>query len=698
MCGAIKEKPMKKISENSGYTLIEMAIVMTIVGLMIASFFSVYDTYLVSKRVTDTEINVIRLTNAIGSFRGQYGRYPCPASLTAPRTDPAYGRETNCTDISVAPGTNPAANGYAVEVSMREIDTDNDGTPDPGSNPRVRSGAIPFRVLNMPEEIAYDGYGNRINYVVTEIMASSATFDVNDGGIGIIDDMNQSLVAVPDSGHFLIFSSGMNEAGAFTRNGGQVLPCPAAGIESENCNSVVDSNAVYAQIPTSTSGDINNFDDRLAFYAITDLSYWKISASDPNDIRDRMDGFVGFNDDNPDNPADPDNVAEVGGDMRAQGDLMSAQICDGSGSGADCFSASLIGGTGMKCPAGQYMTGIQNGTPVCNPVVTKTCEDGKVLKGINADGTLDCTDAPCGSQTVTHCSTNITMPTVGDGATFKAQAGTNFYQWYICKSNTWKIDNAQGGGGSCNCTASTTTKTKGCGKGFTGDKIVTETKSCPSGTTSVTEDKSACVCVNTSETRSKKCSKGFNEGGASEKRDWICSSTTAGNWTKWTSTGSATPCSCEEENVSEELNCTGGLAGKYWRYKEFECPGESSSPGKWTGWDYPAAENYCFCDSSKKETKKTTCPKGQAGAWQQERRYICTGSKTGYWGAWVDKVNTCKTPPPKICTLKTKTPAGTVSSPGPGPGDSCICGTKNPVCYTVINAGSLYQQWTCTCN
>ena len=161
-------KPMARAQLADGFTLVEMAVCILIIGLLISAGCSAYYLYLVRQAAQTTKTNVETIASAIGDYRTLYGRYPCPASLTAQRTDPAYGHEsaTDCTTALPA--------GVFRETSTRtpyQYPTQ----PAP-EEPLVRIGAIPFRELNMQEDQSLDGYDHRIFYAVTERLATSADF------------------------------------------------------------------------------------------------------------------------------------------------------------------------------------------------------------------------------------------------------------------------------------------------------------------------------------------------------------------------------------------------------------------------------------------------------------------------------------------------------------------------------------------
>ncbi len=677
-----KDRPSVR---EAGYTLIEMSIVMIIVGTLLAGFLTAYNVYLKNQKIVETESNIIQLNNAIGNFRAQYGRYPCPASLTLPRTDKDYGKETDCTDTSVAVGSSVAVGGgYAVEQSIaaRTIDhDDNAGTAE--IRPRVRRGWIPFKNLNLPEEIAFDGYRNRMNFGVTERLAVAATFDISHGGISIVDGqaIPEPLLGVDGSGHFLIFTSGENEAGAYTKTGVQVGACPASGPESENCNT--SSDAVYVKAPASHTGTNTHYDDTMVYYSQTDIPLWQKSDTDQFDIHQRPGGFVGFKDNEQD---DPGNTAEVGGKMRAQGKIRAQEICNDAG---ECMSPSLIGGSLMpSCDPGEYMTGIKDGVPDCEAEIIVKCNPGEVLRGI-VDGELDCVTAPCGSTSVSHCGGNVTLPFGQDGDSFKAESGDNFYQWYTCEDGGWEFDSSKGSGGDCSCTPGVVTESKSCGSKFTGSKIVTTTTICPAGVTTTQEDRSACACSPATETRSKGCDSNNNKGGLIQERSFTCPDA---KWTKWVDKPGGDTCYCEEETKKETLDCSGGKKGTYNRYRVFKCP------GGWQDWTYPSNENSCTCDPDRKETRNVECPGKKVGSIKEERTYNCSKGK---WDKWKKVEDNCTVPPPVICRWEKKSNIGRVttsSMPSPENSDNCTCGSPDQSCFTVGQAGRWYNKWSCQCS
>jgi prepilin-type N-terminal cleavage/methylation domain-containing protein len=233
MSNAIK-RMISRSRSSRGYTLIEMAVVMTVVGVLAGSFFSAYNLYLKEKIRRTTELNASLVTSSLSSFLTQNGRYPCPARADALRTDADYGIESQCDPDpaktgypSTAPGN--CANGLCVERSTAWVTINNylgirpsggigcytgsgawgcpgsSGTGVPPAKitiqPFIRRGAVPFRTLAISEDRAMDGFGNRFWYAVTENQAVSNAYENGNGGIEVLNAAGQQYFNVTMRGN-----------------------------------------------------------------------------------------------------------------------------------------------------------------------------------------------------------------------------------------------------------------------------------------------------------------------------------------------------------------------------------------------------------------------------------------------------------------------------------------------------------------
>lgn len=119
--------------KTRGFTLVEIAIVLVIVGMIIALFATITGTLLASQRRQATVARLTGIDASLVQFVVQNQRLPCPADGTLPSTNAAAGAEVA-----------PAAGGCTTQTG----------------------GVVPWRALGLSEQDATDGWGRRITYRV----------------------------------------------------------------------------------------------------------------------------------------------------------------------------------------------------------------------------------------------------------------------------------------------------------------------------------------------------------------------------------------------------------------------------------------------------------------------------------------------------------------------------------------------------
>lgn len=713
--------------KQDGFTLIEMAIVITILGFIIAATTTAYVQWQTWLQQETTRTNVEDAHAAIQDFLSTNGRYPCPASLQADRTDGAlYGLEptgaNSCNnvvagniDMSVPldgiPDIYVAAGARAVEEYIDNAGNAQDGGDGPGgvlATPQIRIGMIPFRALGIDEEQAYDGHRNRLYYAVTDHMASSIGFDNGTTGtISIVgDDGVTSLTGTNGDVHFLVFSAGENGAGAFNREGVQ-LACPAGiAIENENCDL---NDATFRLGNYSTANGVNAMDDRMAF-GVSEIPHFERPVG--GDLDDGVTksaanlGIGGVKD----NPAEEIDVAGV---IRAQDDpstpgdegkIQATHLCENA-SDADCFTiesiaGALADGEGMTCGAGLYVIGIQNNTPVCG-VIETGCSGNEVIIGIDASGNAICSGSTgnpsCPTTTVPICSTTGTLLFGVHGTIRTITGGLTRSESYICDAGTWRPN---GSSGLCSCTPTPPTNgtracrasNNTCGPRYTGTEDIQVTAvTCPSGNSStIVLDSSRCTCDPTSRrTSGRNCSGAsswwrsfvptvlpggysFNTGRINLENRTDCTNPATPTCTGWQLDNEN--CGCVNDSRTDTRSCTSGYAGTRTRSRNYTCVGGGGvgdygrwSP--WTAWDVTG----CTCDTATVVPGLIQCRDAQAG-WtpkpagpggiRTETRKTDTGSACVSTTTEIDALaDVCDPPPPVQCAWQT----GGSSAPGSHP-------------------------------
>jgi prepilin-type N-terminal cleavage/methylation domain-containing protein len=219
---------------EGGFTLVEMAIVLAIMGVLIAMLVPLLGNIAETNRNELTMTRLGDIDDALIVFLRQTGRLPCPA---APDGEPLGVERSGC---SIA-----------------------------GSN----DGIVPFRTLGLPQAGARDGYGDYFTYhVASDYAAASLPAGLNDefgyclvapgvpNGTLMIEDLRGNPVTGQPIA-YVVVSHGKNGRGRYGPPGTDRINTEAAGLlESENSDGddrFVDS------VPIAESAERGPYDDRL---------------------------------------------------------------------------------------------------------------------------------------------------------------------------------------------------------------------------------------------------------------------------------------------------------------------------------------------------------------------------------------------------------------------------------------------------
>jgi|GEM_PF-1832815 len=237
------------MNHTKGFTLIELAITISIAGLLVAGAMASYNLYLINKKNTLTRENIARVEQALGNFverdfftNGTNAappdgiadgrRLPCPAPLTTPPGDAQDGRQAAGACVSAG-------------VTLK------------GAGPaQIAIGAIPYRTINLPREATLDGWGHRLVYAVTTRLADGSTAIPNAedvpatfaamGAISAVDESGASVLTPAGRASYVVFSSGKTGNGAYSSAGTLVQPCDTTVQDGQNCDWQIAATSVAA--------------------------------------------------------------------------------------------------------------------------------------------------------------------------------------------------------------------------------------------------------------------------------------------------------------------------------------------------------------------------------------------------------------------------------------------------------------------
>lgn len=147
--------PLKQTARvaSRGFTLIELAVVLMIIGFLLAGALAMLRPYIQSVQRNATQEKIENIGIALTEFALQRGRLPCPANpneavttepFGAPRNSGTSGTNFNSPCNSTVNGQNALGNFV---------------------------GIVPFRALSLNRDAVRDGYGRYITYAVSPVMA-----------------------------------------------------------------------------------------------------------------------------------------------------------------------------------------------------------------------------------------------------------------------------------------------------------------------------------------------------------------------------------------------------------------------------------------------------------------------------------------------------------------------------------------------
>jgi len=227
----VRKQLKRKIA---GFTIMELAIVVIIAGIMMTAGIAITKTQLDQSRYNATATNLKTIKNRMALHRTRKGAYLCPAIRDLPLDDANFG--------------------------IADTSADCNNTVSAGAD--VRIGTIPTRTLGIPDAMMFDGYGNRLTYAVSTDLTNAITFDKDQGKVEIKDSRGEDVV----DAHFVIVSHGKNGRGSYKSDGSKhpLDNCSNNndGLDVENCN---DEQTFRKTINFSNKTGATYFDDLVSY-------------------------------------------------------------------------------------------------------------------------------------------------------------------------------------------------------------------------------------------------------------------------------------------------------------------------------------------------------------------------------------------------------------------------------------------------
>lgn len=203
------------VAAQRGFSLLEMAIVLVIVGLLLGGMLGGLGALQQRQRVAQTEQQLAEIRDALIAFAVVNRRLPCPAAPATPSTTAGAGVERAPTAGGCTGGT---------------------------------AGVLPWATLGLPET---DAWGRRFTYRVSAAFARTApAFTLASTGDNIV--RNAAAVSIATAIPAVVLSHGANTRGSRGPSGAAAAASTDAR-EQENADADAD---FVADVPTATYDDL----------------------------------------------------------------------------------------------------------------------------------------------------------------------------------------------------------------------------------------------------------------------------------------------------------------------------------------------------------------------------------------------------------------------------------------------------------
>lgn len=224
--------------KSSGFSLMEMTVVLTVLAVLATSGLSIFKTHDYNMKRENSLAKLDALQEAMYNYRYVHHRLPCPALDTLASTATGFGIE------AANPG---GCSGGSPAIEAAHIASD------------VAMGVVPVRALELSDEYMYDGWGRKITYLVDiRATATNSMIDhgIADTSIGNIEVKDGSGNARTESAIYALISHGENGYGAYLE-AGATTDNPTGRRLTGSENTEEQDNAAL------TAGGANDFDNEL---------------------------------------------------------------------------------------------------------------------------------------------------------------------------------------------------------------------------------------------------------------------------------------------------------------------------------------------------------------------------------------------------------------------------------------------------
>ena len=185
------------MKKDSGFSLIELSVVILIIGLLLVTSFEGSKYFLIQNHIKATNVKLNAIQRAIEIYVRRTGHLPCPVPLA--KTSGSSNVE-NCNTLS---------------------NNDTDGIY---KKDQILVGGVPYRDLDLTADLSHDAWGGKFFYSIY-VPAGKNIRELQDDDEGYLeiyenafDNNNKNKNLITTNGVYSLVSMGRNKYGAFDVN------------------------------------------------------------------------------------------------------------------------------------------------------------------------------------------------------------------------------------------------------------------------------------------------------------------------------------------------------------------------------------------------------------------------------------------------------------------------------------------------
>lgn len=226
-------------NRENGFTLIEIAIGLVIVGMLMGGALEIARVHAVQKTYKATRSNIEEINKSISLYLARFGQLPCPAPVTATQDDKEYGKGGNCEELL---STSMSTSDDYIITQGRQGE-------------KVIIGKVPFRDLSLVQTFTRDGWNRDLYYAVSGGLTDTDTYSQYGGVIDAVDSHDVSLTHEDTGVQYVLYSTGSDAAPPGSKE------CIPDRADTENCN----GDGTFRYAPTALGPGENYYDDIISY-------------------------------------------------------------------------------------------------------------------------------------------------------------------------------------------------------------------------------------------------------------------------------------------------------------------------------------------------------------------------------------------------------------------------------------------------